>query len=671
MSFIGGRLPRIKEDDEDSWKPGQVGTLGTELNKNINKWISENTWERIPEQYRDAITEGVQQGAYSGSHFADGTPKPIKSEWLMNLHPAVLKYKGARSVLSRGFNINPGLVDKGAIVGGTGKTLYNKLNQSTAAHQAVHQAGQNVGRNVNRLRSQAKFAKDQIQYATGDKLRPLTKKPSIYTNVEQVIDGPGKIVRRAKKIYQYHAGAIPFSEAMKRARELPARSGSEYWHQDSELALKKGSITDPNRNDTNKMMFSTGVDPYNPNYKPTSKKDLDLYGKQETDFNQVNSFDEGFEAAEASISAYPGKRWPGLDLKIGDQYVKFYKSKGEVKVLPYNKWHQLRRSPFKVPKGIKSKLQKHEGGQLDLLNPNNEIVKYDQGTVNQFIDYTNKELDYQRAVQRVTEKLAKKALEAAGLPYKRNKTNISVDKSHAVPRSKGGSGYTFLEYWRANQQAGARDILDDQVLLDLGIPRNWNEYFIRWHQEQGKGNPATDLGRLSEISWDDYDQASKGADINTIKIRRKTINHFIQRQLEDPTFADQPTLPDEVPPGMENWTNRDQFELFVRESKGFNLHEDVIGSGDIESTFNAKQFDLKWRAETFGEVDQLKSDIQLDKKFKKAKRQATKQEKLDQSKIRRQTKAQEDKGQKSVTDKLLGPKELRNLKNLLDKELPD
>lgn len=401
---------------------------------------------------------------------------------------------------------------------------------------------------------------------------------------------------------------------------------------------------------------------YSSNIKPTLKKDLHLYGKKETDFNQVNNFNEGFDAAEASISAYPGKRWPGLDLKIGNEYVRFYQSKGQVQVLPYNKWHQLRRSPFKVPKGIKANLQKYEGGQLDLLNPNNEIVKYNQGTVNKFIDYINKELDYQRAVQKVTEKLAKKALEAAGLPYRRNKTNISVDKSHAVPRSKGGSGYTFLEYWRANQQAGARDILDDQVLLDLGIPRNWNEYFIRWHQEQGKGNPATDLGRLSEISWDDYDQASQGADINTIKIRRKTINHFIQRQLEDPTFADQPTLPEEVPPGMENWTNRDQFELLVRESKGFNMYQDVIGSGDIESTFNAKQFDLKWRAETFGEVDQLKSDIQLDKKFKKAKRQYTKQEKLDQSKIRIKTEAQEKKGQTSVTDKLLGPKETRKKK---------
>ena len=120
MSFIGGSLPKIKEDeDEDSWKPGQVGTLGTELNKNINKWISENTWERIPEQYREAIKIGVELGTYSGSHFADGTPKPIKSEWLLNLHPAVLKYKGARSVASRGLNINPGLFDKGAIIGGT------------------------------------------------------------------------------------------------------------------------------------------------------------------------------------------------------------------------------------------------------------------------------------------------------------------------------------------------------------------------------------------------------------------------------------------------------------------------------------------------------------------------------------------------------------------------
>ena len=99
-------------------KLGQVGTRGKELNKKINQFISKNTWEKIPPQYREAILAGVKQGQYSGSHFADGTPKPIKSEWLKNLHPAVLKYKGVRALLSRGLGIDPGLIDKGAITKG-------------------------------------------------------------------------------------------------------------------------------------------------------------------------------------------------------------------------------------------------------------------------------------------------------------------------------------------------------------------------------------------------------------------------------------------------------------------------------------------------------------------------------------------------------------------------
>ena len=99
-------------------KLGQVGTRGKKLNEKINQFISKNTWEKIPPQYRKAILDGVKQGQYSGSHFADGTPKPIKSEWLTNLHPAVLKYKGVRALLSRGLGIDPGLIDKGAITKG-------------------------------------------------------------------------------------------------------------------------------------------------------------------------------------------------------------------------------------------------------------------------------------------------------------------------------------------------------------------------------------------------------------------------------------------------------------------------------------------------------------------------------------------------------------------------
>ena len=170
--------------------------------------------------------------------------------------------EGASDIL----NVDKRSIITALTIAGLAKPAYRALNKSPAAHQTVHQAGQNLGRNVDRLRSQAKFVKDQFQYATGQKLRPMYKKPDPFTNITQVLDGQGRIVRRAKKIYDYHAGGISFAEAMKVAKELPDRSSSKYWYQDSELALKKGGITDPNRNDTNKMMFSTGVDPVDPEF---------------------------------------------------------------------------------------------------------------------------------------------------------------------------------------------------------------------------------------------------------------------------------------------------------------------------------------------------------------------------------------------------------------------
>ena len=170
--------------------------------------------------------------------------------------------EGASDIL----NVDKRSIITALTIAGLAKPAYRALNKSPGAHQTVHQAGQNLGRNVDRLRSQAKFVKDQFQYATGQKLRPMYKKPDPFTNITQVLDGQGRIVRRAKKIYDYHAGGISFAEAMKVAKELPDRSSSKYWYQDSELALKKGSITDPNRNDTNKLMFSTGVDPVDPEF---------------------------------------------------------------------------------------------------------------------------------------------------------------------------------------------------------------------------------------------------------------------------------------------------------------------------------------------------------------------------------------------------------------------
>ena len=337
-------------------------------------------------------------------------------------------------------------------------------------------------------------------------------------------------------------------------------------------------------------------------FPDTTQKDLDLYGANIREFTNFNNFEDALSAGEVSNQALletGKKRWPGIDAKIGDNYFKVYKGpRNQIKILPYNKWYQLKRNPFKVPDDVQANLKRFESRQLELLTPNsNEIVKYPKGTVNSFVRYVNREIGFQKEQQRLIEGMAKAIYEDAGVPYKRGKTWLSVDLSHAVPRSKGGPGYTFLEAWRENQTRGAVDILNDQTLIDLGIPRNWNEYFLRWHQEQGKGNPATDLGRLADISWDDYNAAQQGVDINLIKLRRKTINHLIQRQIADPTTFQQP--------GQRGATIGDDFEIMIRESKGLSIDDDIISSSP-ELTWSAKEFDLQWRAQNYNKEQSLK-----------------------------------------------------------------
>jgi len=104
--------------EEEEWQFGAVGTRGKEVNKLIWKFISKNTWERIPQEYRDALIKGAEIGYQSGSTFADGTPNPVQTKDLaplLNLSPAVLKYKGVRALLSRGMGIHPGLIDTAAL----------------------------------------------------------------------------------------------------------------------------------------------------------------------------------------------------------------------------------------------------------------------------------------------------------------------------------------------------------------------------------------------------------------------------------------------------------------------------------------------------------------------------------------------------------------------------
>ena len=126
-----------------------------------------------------------------------------------------------------------------------------------------------------------------------------------------------------------------------------------------------------------------------------------------------------------------------------------------------------------------------------------------------------------------------------------------------------------------------------------------------------------------------------GVPVNQIKIDRRTINHLIQRQIADPTTVNQP--------GKLGATIGEDFEILIKRTKGLNLDDDL--SGEI----NPKEFDLKWRADTFTMGQESKGEF-LKEKYKKrvyqkAYRQNVKEQKQAQKKASRETKRLEKKGQ--------------------------
>jgi len=98
----------------------------------------------------------------------------------------------------------------------------SKISNSRKAQNLVYNVGQeagfNVRKNISRIKTDVGKVTDEIQYRTGDKLRPLTKKPSVYTDIDQVFDSSGSYFRKANKIYQNHEGGISWKKAIKMAK---------------------------------------------------------------------------------------------------------------------------------------------------------------------------------------------------------------------------------------------------------------------------------------------------------------------------------------------------------------------------------------------------------------------------------------------------------------------
>ena len=127
----------------------EPGTRGSEVVETINEAVLDNTWRQLPQDIRDAIKLGAELGWESGSTMPDGSPNPIQVqdlEPLLNLSPAVLKYKAIRAGISRGLGFDPRLVDQAALsIGGLNLLKSGIKKTIPTVKGGVESAQQRVG----------------------------------------------------------------------------------------------------------------------------------------------------------------------------------------------------------------------------------------------------------------------------------------------------------------------------------------------------------------------------------------------------------------------------------------------------------------------------------------------------------------------------------------------
>ena len=332
----------------------------------------------------------------------------------------------------------------------------------------------------------------------------------------------------------------------------------------------------------------------------TGPRDLDLYGASPSQFEEITDINK----ALTEEVARGGRR-----VKVGDYYYTIHKKKGENILTPYNKWYQQNVDPFRIPKDLEAKWRSHESGQqLDITESGGkrvdvqygtkgktreipQTIKYDAGTVDEFKAWYKNLFDLQGQERELMQKLSVIAEKADLVPAKpKGKKFFEMDRSHIVPRSRGGSGLTFLEAWMANQKRGADWILDSDALQRAGIPRNWDELFNEWlAAKKSGGTIQTGLGPLDNINVDDYFAVERGTDLSVVSRRRKNIRNLVNRQIGN---ADTALLKGET------GTIADDYKNMILESKGYDEFDDVILP-------NPKILDLGYAAENFEELIEM------------------------------------------------------------------
>ena len=361
---------------------------------------------------------------------------------------------------------------------------------------------------------------------------------------------------------------------------------------DDWLTNKKFSRTNPEVNSNRYLEGQLEV-------SLTGPKDLNLYGASPDQFEVINNMN----TALAEEVPRGGRR-----VKFGNYYYTIHRKKGETVMTPYNKWYQRNIDPFKIPKDLEAKWRAQEPQQLDITETGGKKVKqqygtkgktrevpqtirYPSGTVDEFKAWYKNVFDLQqeeRALMQQLSTIAEKADLVEARP--KGKKFFEMDKSHIVPRSRGGSGLTFLEAWLANQKRGNDWILNPDALDRAGIPKNWDDLFNQWYAAKKGGKELqTGLGPLDNINVDDYFSIEDGQDLSIVARRRQNIRNLVNRQIGNPDTA--------LIKG-DTGTIADDYRNLVLESKGYDKFDDP-------KLHNPKILDIGYTAENYEDLIEL------------------------------------------------------------------
>ena len=190
-------------------------------------------------------------------------------------------------------------------------------------------------------------------------------------------------------------------------------------------------------------------------------------------------------------------------------------------------------SRFKIPNELKTAVtaRLRQTG----MKPRDAAKRY-----NEFVKWFKSHVRENRLTQKEYSQLAD-IFEDAGIqkPVKsKGQRRQSLNLSHLREFSpystsdKPGSGLNFLENWYLNQKRGNKKLLQDNVMDEAGLPKDWEELYYAWDlQTQGK---VSSLGKLEEINPDDIIALHRGDPVNKVFKRRERLNEIVYDAEEDP-----------------------------------------------------------------------------------------------------------------------------------------